>query len=462
MFPRVSSRRESATSEGYSQTVRLFVSRRFISTTFYLSPLTTPKMPQTHRSPNLKLGGSQRSNRAREPHCASQHLLAPPPFRTPKMKKHTIHVLSILSITLLIPLAAHAQYSFTNIADSTGAFFAFGSEPSINNNGVVAFWASLRSGGEGVFRGSGGSITTIADTTSTFTSFGGNTSINDSGTVAFYAALNSGASGIFRGSGGAFTTIADNTSFFPLGSAPSINSSGTVAFFANRPTFVAGIYAGNGGAPFTIIDTSGPLTLFSHPSFNDSGTAAFLAALDGAGSGSGVFRSSGGAVTTIANASGSFSMFFGNPSINSSGTVAFATPGAIAYGSGGPAVILADTLGPFSAFDGDPSINDTGSIAFFARLDSGGSGIFTGPNPIADKVIATGDTLFGSTVTVTNFFTQGINDSGQVVFAYQLANGVRGVAVATVPEPTSCVLLMSGAAIFVLVTKVSEALRPRS
>ncbi len=38
-------------------------------------------------------------------------------------------------------------------------------------------------------------------------------------------------------------------------------------------------------------------------------------------------------------------------------------------------------------------------VVFLADLDDGGKGIFTGPDPISDKVIAIGDPLFGSTVT---------------------------------------------------------------
>jgi hypothetical protein len=65
-------------------------------------------------------------------------------------------------------------------------------------------------------------------------------------------------------------------------------------------------------------------------------------------------------------------------------------------------------------------------VAFLGYPDAGGQGIFTGPDPVADKVIRTGDPLFGSTVTAVNF-EHGLNDAGQIVFLAELADGTRGV-----------------------------------
>lgn len=47
--------------------------------------------------------------------------------------------------------------------------------------------------------------------------------------------------------------------------------------------------------------------------------------------------------------------------------------------------LIADNTGPFRTFgSGLPAINDAGTVAFLASLDEGGSGIFTGPNPVTD------------------------------------------------------------------------------
>ncbi len=87
---------------------------------------------------------------------------------------------------------------------------------------------------------------------------------------------------------------------------------------------------------------------------------------------------------------------------------------------------VADTSGDFKNF-GTTSINDRGTVAFIANLDAGGEGIFTGNNPKTDKVIATGDSLFGYTVVDLDFASEGLNNSGQITFVAKLANNTQVV-----------------------------------
>jgi hypothetical protein len=95
---------------------------------------------------------------------------------------------------------------------------------------------------------------------------------------------------------------------------------------------------------------------------------------------------------------------------------------------------VADTSGQFAGFLGRPTINSAGTVAFAAFFDSGGSGIYTGDDFIADKVVEPGDVLFGS--TVQNIGSDAaINDDGSIAFRYTLANGVSGIAVAS-PSPS--------------------------
>ena len=49
-------------------------------------------------------------------------------------------------------------------------------------------------------------------------------------------------------------------------------------------------------------------------------------------------------------------------------------------------------------------------------------GIFVGPDPMNDRVIATGDTLDGSTVQNLIFCEEGLSDSGELAFVAQLAD----------------------------------------
>ena len=64
----------------------------------------------------------------------------------------------------------------------------------------------------------------------------------------------------------------------------------------------------------------------------------------------------------------------------------------------GPLTTIADASGAYCVL-GNPSTNNRGTVAFVAILDTGDSGVFTGPNPVADKVIGTGDFLAGAMVT---------------------------------------------------------------
>ena len=95
------------------------------------------------------------------------------------------------------------------------------------------------------------------------------------------------------------------------------------------------------------------------------------------------------------------------------------------------------------------------SIVFSVRLAGGrGEGIFTGLDPVADKLIASGDSLFGSTVANIpgpdyapglniNFSSRGLNNRGQSAFFARLADGTSGIFRAdpvTVPESSFSIL----------------------
>ena len=91
---------------------------------------------------------------------------------------------------------------------------------------------------------------------------------------------------------------------------------------------------------------------------------------------------------------------------------------------GGPVTTVADSTGSYSTF-AEPSLNDLGKVAFTANLDEFGpngfqiQGVFTGPDPIADKVLQAGDTYAG--VPVSSVFTcsESLNNLGQIVMTVQ-------------------------------------------
>lgn len=95
---------------------------------------------------------------------------------------------------------------------------------------------------------------------------------------------------------------------------------------------------------------------------------------------------------------------------------------------------IVNSTGPFLGFE-QPWINGVGQIAFAATLDNHRRGLFTGADPVADRVILTGDALFGSTLADLGFY-RGFNNRGQVAFVYELSDGRTGIAIATpIPQP---------------------------
>ena len=173
-------------------------------------------------------------------------------------------------------------------------------------------------------------------------------------------------------------------------SDPSINNAGTVAFSGtpfisfNSPS-QSGIYttSSSGGELNPVLLENSTLNGFDHPNINDQGKIAFSGQNNGV---AGIFTiDNNGSLSTITDASGSFTSF------------------------------------------GNLSLNNQGTVAFEAGLDTGGNGIFIGPDPVADKVIATGDSLLGSTVTNVDFLPGGLDSSGEVAFFAQLADGTTGI-----------------------------------
>ena len=182
-----------------------------------------------------------------------------------------------------------------------------------------------------------------------------------------------------------FTRIVDseNTPFDPFEfGAPAINDSAQVAFKAvDEKTFVSGIFRGSGGPLTTIADSAGPLNFIGRlPSINNAGDVAFAATVSGGNEE--VYRGSGGPLAVIATTTGSPKFFAFNTSLNNVGSVAFQAEldnfdEGLFHGNGGPVTTVFTTnASPFNDSFGSPSINDAGRIAFEAGRDVGDRGIF--------------------------------------------------------------------------------------
>jgi hypothetical protein len=301
--------------------------------------------------------------------------------------------------------------TLTTIAEDDKRFGFIGFNPSMNDAGEVSFAARIDGGKkpdtEAILRGAGKKLTPIASTADEFNFFGFDTSISNAGEVAFKAELDEEFGfdeGLFSGAGRGVTThyLASTSDFDGNDSRPSINNLGDIAFDESID-FDPGIFAGREGV-FITIAAPDPDVSVQEPTFNDAGTAAF-------------------ARSFVDPVSGEFVE-------------------EIVTGNGGPLTTVADTRGAFSSFGfRPPSLNNSGDVAFHATLDDPStSGIFVGPDPVADRVIATGETLDGATVQNLTFCEEGLSDSGHVAFIAQLEdpddpNGFRVGVFRAAPQP---------------------------
>jgi hypothetical protein len=358
-----------------------------------------------------------------------------------------VGVLAAVALLSAPTSAVAANYTFTKVADSVADGLdpsSFGSA-SINAPGDVAFRAGRVAPDGfntigGIYRANaGGGLTTIVEDAKRFGFIGRNPSMNDLGQVSFAARLNEvdRATGdtieaILRGDGKQLTEIATTAEQFNFfGFDTSLNNTGVVAFKAELDpefNFDEGLFSGSGdkklGTTTHYLASTSPFVgEDSRPSINNVGNIAFREQADGDFD-DGIFvTSEGGGFTTIAHDP---DHSVREPVLNDAGTVAFTTSffkagqfvTAIVTGSGRRPRTVVDTQGDFASFGFRPApLNNNGDVAFLATLDDfQTTGIFVGPDPVADRVIATGDTLDGAIVTGLGFAEEGLNDSGQLAF----------------------------------------------
>jgi hypothetical protein len=333
-----------------------------------------------------------------------------------------------------------SAYHFVKIADSADGLSDFGAAPALNNNGTVAFLASLPATDQRcLYTGDGGGLATIYCTPSiAVEQLSDFPSINDDGTVAFLWSPAPYEQQIVTGNGGPLTTLYQNNHYgFYAFDPPALNSAGVVAFHVvtlieSRPEEVV---SGDGGPP-TVID-HGDVFDSTHfgafPALNNAGLVAYtVQEIYPSQSERAINLGDGQTVTTLYSDQDGVFATFGEPALNDDGVVVFFATLAgggsgIFGGDGGPVVVVAQDGSVFSSFDTAPAINEYGSVVFAATLADGRGGIFTGPDVQYDTVITVGDALDGATVTELHFFRQGLNDNGQVAFFARLDNGASGI-----------------------------------
>lgn len=366
-----------------------------------------------------------------------------------------------------------SKYAYQKMADTSGSFNSF-RLPVINNAGTVAFDANTDTA-SGAYTSTGKTITTIAENVGLYESIGNPIAINDRGTVAFVATPARGTTTteqptetIFTSTNGRVTQVPSYKPSPESGSpyydrivSLALNNRGTIAYVGQNMRGI-GVLSSDGRLIAEANDAR--LSTVDSADINDRGTIVYRSQ---DGRSFTIFANKGTKTKTLSSTtyplyvmapkSGAFS-----PSLNNRGTVAFVAleidptseytasfnPGKakILKSNGTKTTTVADTSGAYSSFSGGnndnfaavpPTINDRGTVAFYAQLDAGGEGIFTGPNPVKHKVIATGDSLFGYTVQSVALSPSGINDLGQITFIARLANGTE-VVVRADPRGAGC------------------------
>ena len=322
---------------------------------------------------------------------------------------------------------------------------------SMNDNGAVAFWDGLS-----LYRAQGDVAEQLFTVASTAEKFVYNvTAIDPSGNVAFYARP-SLVTALYRtGPGGLRVIASANIQQWSYASI-SINSQSAVAYEIDPVV---------GGSWQTWVSMPNGATTVGVPGnsrgsqINDRGEIVYVAS----GSRWSVMMMAGGQSRFIRESVEESWRYV--PAVNNGGVVAAFSDTRKLYVGDGLAMHTVFDCSQFYALGagdstnvGSIDINDVGGLAFQAvtRDESGGfsRGIYNGPDPVGDKVVAAGDTLFGKNLTSVSFARGGLNNAGQIAFVGSFSDGTRGVIVASpVPEPSSACLAVAAIAAVILLRR---------
>ena len=352
------------------------------------------------------------------------------------MKKYTIIMaliflagICVLGLCMMPSNAKAANYTFTLIQDVTDWGY-FQEYPLINNQGTVYFRAA-----EPVLPDADDMLLYVKPYYGTMSTYiWSHTAtlqpvvepvMNGNSRVAFRWATDDGIA-LSRVPGSPKDMVL-SAQIDDISSLGDVNDSGHIVFRGEEDG-KHGIYKCTSALNFElVVEEDGTTTDVKWPSINDNGEIYYTATLL---SGANQIRTNLGIVAT---APGDFDMI-SRASINNSGTVAFITfksiptPewGIYTGGAGGTPTPYVTTVLPNMVFH--PDINNNGQVAYVAETGSE-TGIFAGPNPATDKVIAIDDPLDGSIVDgffVRQFNGHFFNDYGQVVFYASLVDGRQG------------------------------------
>jgi len=302
---------------------------------------------------------------------------------------------------------------------------------SVNDAGLVAFQAVLRDGGSGVFAGDGREVEELVRR-SLHAGVTSHPDVNGAMDTSFYGELPRGGQGVFLHRDGRLQIVVDThgavASIGPLG--PTMNEAGTVAFRADSTNGASGVFAGDGSAVTTVADTNGPWSRFHGlPVITHDDIVVFRAdCKDGV---QGIYAGREGSIRTVAETGERFESLSLFPSANDGGTAAFAATlrggaAGIFTDDAGRITRVTETDGAFEAYRG-ALITDLGQVVMIATPHGGSLGLFGGPNPDADRILALGDPLLDTTVDDFAANPVSINAGGQAAIRANLADGRQAI-----------------------------------
>ena len=294
---------------------------------------------------------------------------------------------------------------------------------SLNDRGVVAFQATLADGRSGVYRGTGGPITSVIEpATDPLSHVISHPDIDAAGSVCCYATLTSGGRGVILVHDGRMSILAQDCG--PLG--PTMDDRGTVAYRGGLESGASGIFTWSGGSITAIATSDGPYSGFHGlPVIDRRGAVAFRADL--ASGGQAICVGDGGVLTTVAETGSLFSELGRFPHMNDGGAVAFCGTlqggeAGVFIASEGTITAVVDTSTRFESFRG-ALVDGSGKVVFYATPRGGTLGVYSGPDPVADRVISVGMEVLGSTVVDFALNPVSINGPGQIAVRIRLADG---------------------------------------
>jgi hypothetical protein len=351
------------------------------------------------------------------------------------MKRALVGALALILIVgrLFVPASAATQYTYTRIASTGGSFYREIIHAIINNAGQVAFYTVFTDGAKGIMMGDEHGLVTVADTRSgVFEDFLQVPAINDRGVVAFTTGLSlMPSAGVWKWDSGRLRRIVDTSTGLRSFYVPSLNASGDIAFWSRLADNSEGIFISVNNNKTVKVATGflDVLHLDTAPMLSNSGSVVFKRHNGLTGFDELLYADPKGRIRTIADSSGPYDHFDEAPTVNGSDVIVF---GANRANFLGHALVQATPTGGLTELVGQGAvfgsvfwgaINAIGQIAFNGQSNTyvgTGNAIFTGPNPVADQAVNSGDILDGETVLNIEFF-RGLNDHGQIAFVARFA-----------------------------------------